>query len=140
MEFVSQNLFLVTLAIISGLALFLPMLRDAQQSASQVSPSQAVMLMNRQNAVIVDVREAAELGNGRIEGARHIPAGELEKRMQELEKYKSRPVILVCETGARSGRALAGLRKAGFAQAFNLAGGIKAWKDAGQPLISGKQA
>lgn len=140
MDFVSQNIFLITLAVVSGLALFLPILRDAQAATSQVSPSQAVMLMNRQNAVIIDVREAAELANGKIEGARHIPAGELKTRSGELEKFKARPIILVCESGARSGRALADLRKAGFAQAYNLAGGIKAWKDAGQPLSSGKAA
>lgn len=138
MDFVSQNIFLITLAVISGLALFLPMLRDAQANASQVSPSQAVMLLNRQNAVMVDVRETAELASGRINGARHIPAGEIVSRVSELEKFKSRPVILVCETGARSGRALGAIRKAGFSQVYNLGGGIKAWKDAGQPLTTGQ--
>lgn len=138
MDFVSQNIFLITIAVISGLALFLPILRDAQNQSQQVTPSQAVMLMNRQHAVIVDVREEAELADGRIDGSRHIPAGEMDKRVGELEKFKSRPVILVCETGSRSARSLASLRKAGIAQAYNLAGGIKAWKDAGQPLISGK--
>ncbi|WP_328824940.1 rhodanese-like domain-containing protein [Uliginosibacterium aquaticum] len=140
MDFVSQNIFLITLAVISGLALFIPVLRDAQASTSQVSPAQAVMLLNRQNAVIVDVRETAELATGKIEGARHIPAGEIKARSGELDKFKNRPLILVCESGARSGRALADLRKAGFAQAYNLAGGIKAWKEAGQPLAGGKQA
>lgn len=138
MDFVSQNIFLITIAVISGFALFLPMLRDAQNQSQQVTPSQAVMLMNRQHALIVDIRETAELTAGRIDGSRHIPAAELSQRLGELEKFKSKPVILVCESGSRSARALGALRKAGFAQAYNLAGGIKGWKDASQPLTTSK--
>jgi rhodanese-related sulfurtransferase len=140
MDFVSQNIFLITIAVLSGAMLLIPMLREAQGDASQVSPSQAVMLLNRQHAIILDVRETAELAGGRIEGSRHIPLGEIDKRQDELEKFKNRPVILACESGSRSGRAVSVLRKAGFAQVYNLAGGLKAWKEAGQPLSSGKKA
>lgn len=138
MEFVSQNIFLISIAFISGAALLIPMLKDAQSHATQVTPSQAVMLLNRQHAIIVDIRESAELNTGFIENSKHIPLGELSKRLGEIEKYKSKPVILVCETGARSGKALNELRKAGFTQTFNLGGGLKAWKDAGQTLVKNK--
>lgn len=138
MEFVSQNLLLISIAFISGAALLIPMLRDAQSHASQVTPSQAVMLLNRQHAVMIDVRESAELESGLIENSKHIPLSELGKRLGEIEKFKSKPVILICETGARSGKALNELRKAGFTQAFNLGGGLKAWKDAGQTLVKSK--
>lgn len=134
MDFISQNIFLITLAVISGLGLLLPMLRDARDGATQVTPAQAVMLMNRQNAVLVDVRDANEFAAERIETAKNIPAAELASRVKEIEKFKSRPVILACASGSRSGRSVAVLRKAGFEQVFNLGGGLKAWKDAGQPI------
>lgn len=141
MEFVTQNIFLITLALISGIALLLPVLRDAREQGKTVTAAQAVMLINRQHAVVVDVRDEAELAAGSLAGARHIPAGELATRVSELEKFKNRPIVLVCATGARSGRAVATLNKAGFAQAFSLDGGVKGWKDAGQPLVStGKKA
>lgn len=140
MEFISQNIFLITLAIISGAGLLLPILRDAREHGTQVSPAQAVMLMNRQNAVVVDVRDAAEFAAERIEGARNIPAAELAKRSKELEKFKSRPVILACASGSRASKAVGTLRKEGFQQVYNLGGGLKAWKDAGQPVRSGAPA
>ncbi len=140
MDFISQNIFLITLAIVSGLGLLLPLLREARDHATQVTPAQAVMLMNRQNAVVVDVREAAEFAAEHINGSRNIPAQELADRAKELEKFKARPVVLSCATGARSSRALATLRKAGFEQVFSLAGGIKAWKEAGQPIGSGTKS
>ena len=139
MDFVVQNIFLIAIAVISGIALLLPVLRGAH-AAHSVTPGQAVMLLNRQHAQIVDVRDAAELESGRITDAQHIPLAELEKRAGELGKNKSRPIVLVCASGARSGKGVEILRKAGFEQVFNLDGGTKAWKDAGQPLVSGKKA
>jgi rhodanese-related sulfurtransferase len=139
MDFVAQNIFLITIAIVSGVALFLPVLRDAR-ALNTVTPGQTVMLLNRQNALIVDVRDAGELESGKIADALHIPLAELSDRMGELGKNKSRPLVLVCASGSRSGKGVALLRKAGYEQAFNLDGGIKAWKDAGQPVVSGKKA
>ena len=138
MEFVAQNIFLIITALISGAALLLPMLRDGRANA--VTPGQAVMLLNRQNALIVDVREASELDSGQIINSKHIPLANLAERAAELGKNKTRPVILVCASGARSGKGVEILRKAGFEQVFNLDGGIKSWKDAGQSLVIGKKA
>jgi rhodanese-related sulfurtransferase len=138
MEFVTQNLFLIIIALVSGGALILPMLRDG--SANSVTPAQAVMLLNRQHGVIVDVRDETELLAGQIVNSQHIPLADLAGRANELGKNKSRPVILVCASGARSGKGVEILRKAGFEQVFNLDGGIKNWKDSGQSLVSGKKA
>lgn len=138
MDFVAQNIFLITVAIISGAALILPALRGA--SANSVTPSQTVMLINRQHAVLLDVRDAAERDAGRIADSLHIALAELPGRTAELDKYKSRPIILLCASGSRSGKAVEILSKAGFTQVYNLEGGIKAWKDAGQALVSGKNA
>ena len=132
-KFVGDNLFLVAVALVSGAMLIWPAVRRAGGGES-VSTLQATLLMNQQNALMLDVREAAEYEKGHVLAARNIPLGELEARSAELEKHKAKPVIVVCDTGNRSGRAAAALRKLGFERVFTLAGGIGAWQQAGLPL------
>lgn len=138
MDFVVANLVWIALALVSGLLLIVPMLRN--RGVSSVTPTQAVLLLNRQHAVMIDVREAAEIEKGRIANALTIPLGELAGKAADLAKYKSRPVILVCASGNRSTSGVSTLTKAGFEQVFSLEGGLKAWKDAGQPVISGTKS
>ena len=133
LKFVTDNIFLVAVAFVSGAMLVWPAVRRAGGSAS-VSTLQATLLMNQQNALVLDVREAAEYEKAHVLGARNIPLGELEARSAELEKHKAKPVIVVCDTGNRSGRAAAALRKEGFEQVFTLGGGIGAWQQAGLPV------
>ena len=132
-KFVGDNLFLVAVALVSGAMLIWPAVRRAGGGES-VSTLQATLLMNQQNALVLDVRDAAEYGKGHMLNARNIPLAELEARAAELEKHKAKPVIVVCDTGNRSGRAAAALRKLGFERVFTLAGGIGAWQQAGLPL------
>ena len=132
-KFVGDNLFLVGVALVSGAMLVWPAVRRAGGSAS-VSTLQATLLMNQQNALVLDVREAAEYEKGHVLAARNIPLGELEARSAELEKHKAKPVIVACDDGNRSGRAATALRKRGFEQVFTLSGGIGAWRQAGLPL------
>ena len=133
LKFVSDNIFLVAVAFVSGAMLIWPAVRRGAGGAS-VSTLQATLLINQQNALVLDVRDAAEYERGHLLNARNIALGELEARAAEIEKYKAKPVIVVCETGNRSGRAAAALRKQGFEQVFALGGGIGAWKQAGLPL------
>jgi len=133
LKFVSDNIFLVAVALVSGAMLIWPAVRRGAGGAS-VSTLQATLLINQQNALVLDVREAAEYEKGHLLNARNIALGELEARAAEIEKYKAKPVIIVCETGNRSGRAAAALRRHGFEQVFTLGGGIGAWKQAGLPL------
>jgi rhodanese-related sulfurtransferase len=133
MEFIKQNIFLVVLAVVSGGMLLAELLRGGRGGG--LSPVEATMLINRENAIVVDVREAAEFATGHIPNARNIPLGELEKRIGELAKFKNKPIVLVCLSGMRSGRALATLTKAGFEKAQNLGGGIAGWRKNGHPLI-----
>ncbi|MEC5387631.1 rhodanese-like domain-containing protein [Uliginosibacterium sp. H3] len=133
MQFLLQNynyLWLV-LAIVSGALLFVPMLRG---NPDAVSPQQAVLLVNRENAVIVDVRDQTEFAAGHLPAARNIPLNEIETRSSELKKFIKRPLIVVCQSGNRSRSALAALRKAGFERVVNLDGGFAAWSQAGQPV------
>ncbi|HYU67955.1 MAG TPA: rhodanese-like domain-containing protein [Burkholderiales bacterium] len=133
LKFVTDNIFLVAVAFVSGTMLIWPAVRRAAAGAS-ISTLQATLLINQQNALVLDVREAAEYEKGHMLNARNIALGELQARAAEIEKHKAKPVIVVCDDGNRSGRAATALRKQGFEQVFTLGGGIGAWRQAGLPL------
>jgi rhodanese-related sulfurtransferase len=133
LKFVTDNLILVAVAFISGAMLVWPAVRRGTAGAS-LSTLQATLLINQQNALVLDVREAADYEKGHMLNARNIALGELESRAAEIEKYKAKPLIVVCDDGNRSGRAATALRKQGFEQVFTLSGGIGAWRQAGLPL------
>ena len=126
------NIFLVAVALVSGTMLIWPAVRRG--AGTSVSTLQATLLMNQQNALVLDVREATEYEKGHVLNARNIAFGELEARAAEIEKHKAKPVIVVCDSDNRSDRAATALRKHGFEQVFTLSGGIGAWRQAGLPL------
>jgi rhodanese-related sulfurtransferase len=135
MEFLTQNnnyLWAIS-ALISGVALLVMTLRT-KTSGPRLTPAQATQLINREDAQVIDVREQPEWAKGRIAGSRHIPVGLLDQRIADLEKFKERPLIVVCASGMRSASACSTLRKAGFEKVFALDGGIGAWEQAGLPL------
>jgi len=133
LKFVTDNVFLVAVAFVSGAMLVWPAVRRGAAGAT-ISTLQATLLINQQNALLLDVREAAEYEKGHMLNARNIALGELEARAAELSKHKAKPVIVVCDNGNRSGRAATALRKQGFEQVFTLSGGSGAWRRAGLPL------
>lgn len=135
MDFLLANWLLILTVLVSGAMLLAPAL--AGGSAAAVTPAQAVQLMNREKAVLIDVREAAEYSAGFIKGARHLPLAELPAKLEETCKNKNLPLVLYCASGVRSGRAAALARRMGYAQAFSLTGGIKAWSEAGLPVSKG---
>lgn len=102
-----------------------------------VPPNEAVALINRQNAVVLDVRTDDEYKQGHIINSIHIPVGLLARRINELEPHKAQPLVVVCRTGQRSIQACSLLRKQGFAALYALAGGITAWQAANLPLAKG---
>lgn len=128
------NLGLFAAAVVSGLMLVWPLITRLTKPGKEVGAMEAVQLMNRRDAVVIDVREAAEFATGHIGGSRHVPQGELAGRLKELDKVKAKPVIVACATGARSRAASALLQKNGYAEVYNLQGGITAWRQAGLPL------
>ena len=93
-----------------------------------------MQLINREKAVVIDVCEPAEFAAGHVGGAKNVPLGELEAKLSSVVKNKALPLILVCASGARSGRAVAIAKKLGYEQAQSLGGGLKAWKDANLPI------
>lgn len=135
MQFIQDNLVWVALAFVSGAMLLWPMIRGRTAGPS-VSPLQATLMINREDAIVVDVRESDEYARGHVPNARHIPLGQLDKRLSELEKYKEKPLIVMCQSGNRSPSACGSLRKAGFAKVFHLSGGISGWEQAGQPVTA----
>lgn len=106
----------------------------AVRGIKSVSPTEAIQLMNHDNAIVVDVRESNEYGGGHVINSIHIPLGGLDKRVAELEKHKSTPIVVTCRSGHRSMGACGILRKHGFESVYNLKGGIMAWQTASLPL------
>jgi rhodanese-related sulfurtransferase len=92
--------------------------------------------MNREDALVLDVRETGEWSSGHIQGARHIALAQLEKRISELDKFKDRPIIIYCASGNRSSSACGQLKKGGFEKVFSLDGGISAWLSANLPVTT----
>ncbi len=138
MEFIKQNILLVLLALGSGGAL-LAMSFRRPGGRSGVTPTQATLLINREDAQVIDVRGSDEYVSGHLPDSRNIPLEQLEERAGELEKYKDTPLILVCQTGSRSAGACKQLEKLGFAKVNSLESGIAGWRSAGLPLKKGSK-
>lgn len=136
MEFIRQNLLFVLLALGSGIALIVTTLRSPG-GRNGLTPAQATMLINRENAQVIDVRGSDEYVGGHLPESRNIPLEQIEERAGELEKFKEVPLILVCQSGARSASACKKLEKLGFARVHNLDTGIAGWRSAGLPLKKG---
>lgn len=130
MNFFTDNLYIIVIALVSGGALLLPIV---QRRGARVSQLQATQLMNQAKTLVLDVRTPEEFATGHLQNAKNIPVKELESRLKEIEKSKNQAVIAVCESGIRSSSAVAILKKAGFDQAVSLEGGIAAWKSQGMP-------
>lgn len=128
------NMMLFGAAVATGAMLLWPLLLRPFRAGQEVGAFDAVQLINRKDAVVIDVRDVGEYEAGHIAGARHVPERQLAERLKELEKFRDRPMIVICRSGTRSGVAVQVLRRNGFNEAVNLRGGIGAWEQAGMPL------
>lgn len=128
MQFVINNwlLFLALFAVLG--MLIVPPLRQRLSGVKNVSPADAVRLINRQAGTVIDVREPAEYKTGHIPNSMNVPMSALATQVKQLAKHKDRPLILACRSGNRSVTAAMMLRKQGFDQVYSLAGGIIAWE------------
>ena len=122
------ELFLVTILLIQDI------FDNLFRKHTMVSPSEAVILLNNDATILVDVREATEFAEGHIEGARNIPFGKLDERVAELDGHKASAVIVTCQSGTRSLAAGKKLTGHGFTQVYELKGGLFAWKDQNLPV------
>ena len=131
-NFVQNNALMIAVAVISGAMLLWPLVRKSS-GGPWVSAAEATRLINRDDAVVVDVRDPGEFGTGHILGARNVPLSKMDGS-GELAKRKDKTLIVYCDSGDRAGKAAAALRKLGFEKVFNLTGGIGGWTQAGLPL------
>ena len=132
MKFFIDNWMLIALAVVSGALLLGPVIQGAVSTG--LSANDAVQLINREKAVVVDVCEPAEYAGGHIVGSKNIPLGDLQAKLAGAVKNKSLPLILVCQSGARSARAVATAKTLGCEQAQSRGGGLAAWKSANLPV------
>jgi rhodanese-related sulfurtransferase len=134
MSFVQNNWMLIVVFLLSGGMLVWPLVQRRFTQVKDVTSAEATQLLNRRNAVLLDVREPKEFEGGRLPNAVHIPLSQLAGRTSELAKMVARPVVAYCETGRRSPGAAGVLSKAGFQEIYSLHGGIAAWKKDGLPV------
>jgi rhodanese-related sulfurtransferase len=134
MSFLEKNWAIVLIMIVSGLMLLWPYVQRLFWPVREVSTHEATRMMNRDNALLLDVREDKALGGARLPNAVHVPLSQLAARVNELAKWSSRPVIVYCELGKGGRAAVSLLSRNGFADVHLLQGGFRAWKDAGLPV------
>jgi rhodanese-related sulfurtransferase len=129
-----MNMVLFGTVLVTGGMLLWPLFARLMRPGQEVGPTEAVQLINRKDAVVIDVRDSAEYKSGHITNARHLPESELEARPKDLERLKSKPIIVSCGRGNRSAHVASRLRKMGFNEVFSLRGGLAAWQQANMPL------
>ena len=131
-EFIGNHLLLSAMWVITLGAI---MMYHQRTGASSVGPQKAVMLINRQGAVVVDVREKKEFDTGHIVDSINIPLAKLKQRLSELRKHKEKPIVVVCKLGQHSSDAAKTLQESDYAEVFRLSGGLTEWKAQSLPLV-----
>lgn len=134
MQYLQSNIWTVVIAVLSGVMLLWSLFGNRMRGIKEVNCAEALQLINHKNAVILDVREDSEYKSGHLLNAKWIPLGKLADRIGELERYREQSIVVVCRSGQRSASACATLGKQGFAQAYNLSGGVMAWQKSNLPL------
>ena len=131
-EFATNHwLLLLAFALVSGLLVHNLVSGGGQ---GQIDPQRAVELINREDAVVVDIRPVADFSEGHILSALNLPLNGFKKQIGQLKKYQERPIIVSCRSGAQSVQACRDLRREGFGKVYNLRGGILAWQNANLPI------
>lgn len=131
-EFIGNHVMLVAAWL---LTLIMVLWNESRRAGKAVSPAIATQMINKEDAVVLDIRPKKEWVTGHITGARHIPMADLERRVDELSKYQTRPVIVVCNLGQTAGTASKMLKAHGFLNVVRLSGGMTEWKAQSLPVI-----
>lgn len=137
LQFLENNWAIILVMLVSGAMLVWPFVKGRVSTVREIGAMEATALINRRNAVLLDVREPKEYEGGRIPNAVQLPHSQLANRGQELKKLTARPVIAYCARGQRSRTAAGALRKIGFSEVYTLRGGLRAWSEAGLPVEKG---
>lgn len=134
-SFLTDNLFLIAIALLSGGMAVWPLLRQ-RAGGPTLGTLAATQLLNQRDAQIIDVRSPEEFRTGSLQNARNIPLPELAEAAAQLPKDK--PALVVCKAGSRAAMGAVKLRSAGIGEVFILGGGLDAWRAAGLPVTRGK--
>jgi rhodanese-related sulfurtransferase len=133
-EFIANHPFLVGTFV---LLLVLFIRNEMRRGGLSVTAQQLVDMVNRQNAVVIDIRDRKEYQAGHIVGAVNVPYANLASRLDELKKYQSRPLVVACKMGQHAGAAGTLLRKSGFENVARLTGGMAEWRNQNLPVVKG---
>ena len=133
-EFAVNHLYLVAAFVVLLALVVFNEVKIATQRFASLTPANAVQLMNNEDVVVLDVREASETAAGKIAKAVQIPVGAVKTRITELDKYKDKTLLVYCKTGARSAAACKELSQHGFDKVYSLNGGLLAWQEAHLPI------
>ena len=134
-DFIASNFVLfAALGIIIALIVRMEIKR-ALRGFKSVTPAEAVRFINKEDALVLDIRESNELSQGSIRGARHLALSVLKQRLEELQEYIEKPVIAYCKAGNRSTQACEILKKNNFSNVMSLKGGLEAWKMDNLPVV-----
>lgn len=132
-EFLAQEWLLVAALLVVIAMLFM---HEGRRSGPTLTPQQAINLVNTEGGVFLDLRDASDYKKGHISGALNIPASKLAERMVELDKYKDKPIILVCKMGQQAGAAGKQLRAAGYTKVNRMTGGMMEWANLQLPTVT----
>lgn len=134
-EFVGNHYILVGIFVFLLVAFFI---NEGKQGGAAIATGGLVNLINKEDAVVVDIRDSKEFGTGHIAGAINIPYSSLDSRVGELEAHKEKPIVVVCKMGQHAGTAGRKLKAQGFINVRRLAGGMAEWTGASLPVVKGK--
>ncbi len=115
--------------------LFLLMFHESRRAGTSVSPTQLSQLVNREQALVIDLRDSKEYKAGHIVDSRHVPYSKFEKHIAELSDWQEKPLVLVCKLGTHSSSAGKMLAAKGFQRVHRLGGGIAEWQAQQLPLV-----
>jgi len=133
-DFISNNPMLSAAWVVIAAMLIHSVVKNKLSKITNVNPQQATLLINKQDAIVVDVRNADEFKKGHIVNAKNITVSQInEGKFAAIENHKQSPIIVVCATGTRSSGAGDKLAKAGFEQVNNLFSGMSGWTAANLP-------
>lgn len=138
-EFIGNNLILSLIWAALAFMLIFGMIKSRFSTIKLVSPTELTMLVNRQNATVVDIRPEADYKKGHITGAKHLPLNDIvQGQAKGLEKLKATPIIVVCQAGVSAQKAAAALVKQGCDSVTVLQGGMNSWLGASLPVVRTK--
>ncbi len=134
-QFLTNHPLLTGAWLVVAIALVIAQIKHMRSGVKSLVPQQVTYLINKEDALVVDMRPIADFNKGHIAGSKNIPQSKLEASHKELEKHKNKPIIIVCANGIQAGPACAKLKKAGFEQVHKLAGGFQSWLGENLPVV-----